>query len=220
MNSELSRLISFSGDSLGEPIELGTAVVPWTLPASLWQELLSVIRQRNGFYAFESALLFRALDSEIPPIGLRQWNEPDLWKQSYRADLTHLLFFAEDIFGVQFCLGGKGVGLFDPETGNIKEIAPTLEGWAAWLLKDSRRATGWPFSHFWQLRNGPLRPGTRLLPKKPFVLGGEFVPDNFYALNEVEGMRFRANIANQIKACPDGSSVLLKVINRSPPSSK
>jgi hypothetical protein len=44
----------------------------------------------------------------------------------------------------------------------------------------------------------------------PFVLGGEFVLDNMYMADAVEGMRFRADIARQIKDLPDGAEIKLK----------
>jgi hypothetical protein len=50
----------------------------------------------------------------------------------------------------------------------------------------------------------------RLLPKLPFVLGGEYNLDNLYLANSVEGMRFRGSIARQIQNIPDGNKVVLK----------
>jgi hypothetical protein len=51
------------------------------------------------------------------------------------------------------------------------------------------------------------------LPKVPYVLGGHgsFAIENLYALGDVEGMRFRASIANQLHDCPDGSKVVLNI---------
>jgi len=211
MSSQISRLISRSSDPLGPRLELISNILPSIVPETLLREFVAILRQRNGFYAFESALLFRPFESEKAPLGVREWNQPDLWKASYAVDLNDTIFFAEDVFGIQFYLFHGGVGTFDPETGEMKHLGKTLEDWAAWLLSDPRQTTGWPFAHFWQLRNGTLTPGTRLLPKKPFVLGGQFAQENFYAQKDVEGMCFRATIANQIKDCPDGSKVILKL---------
>ena len=35
--------------------------------------------------------------------------------------------------------------------------------------------------------------------------------ENLYALNDAEGMRFRASIANQLQNSPNGTEVILKI---------
>jgi len=46
----------------------------------------------------------------------------------------------------------------------------------------------------------------------PFVAGGEFVLDSLYLVDIIEGMRFRADIANQIKDLPDGAQIKFDVV--------
>ena len=36
------------------------------------------------------------------------------------------LFFAEDVFGGQFCLRSDGVYTFDPETGDFDKLASSI----------------------------------------------------------------------------------------------
>ncbi|PWU12237.1 MAG: SMI1/KNR4 family protein [Verrucomicrobia bacterium] len=170
-----------------------------------------MLGRRNGFFAFESALLVRPYYSESSPLGIVQWNAPKLWKGNYGSSLPDMLCFAEDAFGVQFCIHNATICSFDPETAVLKEIARSIGGWAGWILEDHKVRTGWPLAHFWQLRHGPLRHGGRLLPKVPFVLGGQFTVENLYELNDLEGMRVRADIATQLKACPDGSKVVIRI---------
>jgi len=67
--------------------------------------------------------------------------------------------------------------------------------------------TGYPIAHEWQLQNGKLAAGTRLIPKLPFVCGGPFRVDNMHVMNDVQAMQFRASIANQIRDLPDGTSI-------------
>src|SRR5215208_5343057 len=89
-------------------------------------ELGELLAQRNGFYAFESALLVRPLANRALPFGILQWNVSSLWKEAYEdAALDGLLCFAEDAFGGQFALDEKGVVAIDPETGEREEIADT-----------------------------------------------------------------------------------------------
>ena len=52
-----------------------------------------------------------------------------------------------------------------------------------------------------------MRLGYRLIPKRPFVVGGEFTWENMMAMPELQGMQYRANIANPIKDLPDGTDI-------------
>jgi hypothetical protein len=100
---------------------------------------------------------------------------------------------------------------FDPETGSLAYLANDIESWAQILLSDYEVLTGYPLAHQWQEQNRQLPAGKRLLPKVPFVLSGEFVLDNLYLADAVEGMRFRADIASQIKELPDGAQIRLNI---------
>ncbi|NWB11820.1 SMI1/KNR4 family protein [Pseudomonas sp. D5002] len=166
--------------------------------------------QRNGFYALESALHVFPTHSSQDEIGLRDWNEDTLWRGAYKGIADGCLFFAEDIFGGQFCIKDNKIYIFDPETGALEYLADDIESWAKIILSDYEALTGYPLAHQWQKKNGQLPTGKRLLPKVPFVLGGEFVLDNMYLADAVEGMRFRADIACQIKDLPDGAEIKLK----------
>ena len=101
---------------------------------------------------------------------------------------------------------------FDPETGDREYVADTIDRWAAIVLDDYEAQTLWPLAHEWQAVHGPLASGQRLVPKTPFVLGGEYVIDNLYAADAVEAMRFYGNLATQLHDLPDGAQVRLKVV--------
>lgn len=209
INDEIARLLSLSSASIAESSSL-VRFARGVFSTPLGRELAELLAQRNGFYAFESALLVRPLDSCGNPLGLAQWNDESLWRHTFGMDFSDVLFFAEDIFGIQFCINRGEISSFDPETGEFQPIAATLRGWAGWIVDDYRVRTGWPLAREWQLQYGAIEPGQRLLPKKPFVLGGEFTLGNLYKLNDVEGMLFRASIAVQLRDCPDGSTVTLQ----------
>ena len=121
------------------------------------------------------------------------------------------LCFAEDVFGNQFAISSGRVVCFDPETGNSEPCASTLEDWARTVLSEYACLTGYPIAHQWQKHNGPLHPGTRLVPKIPFVCGGEFSVSNLAAMEEAEAMAFRADLARQIRDLPDGAKVRFKI---------
>ncbi|MGD9644213.1 MAG: hypothetical protein AB7U73_00785 [Pirellulales bacterium] len=42
-------------------------------------------------------------------------------------------------------------------------------------------------------------------------VGGDYVLENLYALDDVKGMRFRASIANQIRDLPDGTKIRFRI---------
>ncbi len=184
-----------------------------------WGDLAWLLQHRNGFYAFESALHIypsspeRAGETDpASPMSLERWNEPDLWRNDYGDLANGLAFFAEDIFGTQFALSQAGVGAFDPETAEVEILAPDLDGWAQLILSDSDYLTGHPLAHRWQAQFGPIPPGSRLVPKLPFVLGGEFELENVTAMDAVKGMKWRATVAEEVRQLPDQTKNRLRLI--------
>lgn len=172
--------------------------------------LREMLARKNGFYAFESALHVFCAGVPVGDRGLEEWNS-DLWQSRYDGIPPHAVFFAEDIFGAQFCLMNDSISTFDPETGAFESMATSLEEWAGKILDDYEVLTGHPLAHEWQVKNGALPSGHRLVPKIPFVLGGPFSVDNVHLLDAVKGMHYRASIARQIRDLPDGASVTLEV---------
>lgn len=178
------------------------------------EQLKWLLSQKNGFYAFESALhVFPSHDMDALERGLSSWNDLKTWKYAYGGLIEEQLFcFAEDIFGGQFCIVRESVHRFDPETGVISEMAADLESWADLLLDDYRYEVGYESAHQWQLENGPIEAGKRLIPRKPFVIGGLYDIGNLYAIDAVAGMRVRGEVALQISELPDGTEVEIEYI--------
>ena len=179
---------------------------------TLNDEFYNFLSIKNGFYAFESALhVFPATNDSIPNLTL--WNSHDLWRNEYSSSIKDYLFFAEDTFGVQFCVFKNKIYGFDPETEEIEKIATSFDEWAKCIVEEYNYWTGFDLAHQWQLENGAIPVGKRLLPKIPFILGGEFAIDNLYLLDSVKGMRFRGALAQQIDNSPDGTKIKLKLID-------
>ncbi|HKQ40118.1 MAG TPA: SMI1/KNR4 family protein [Verrucomicrobiae bacterium] len=176
------------------------------------QELFRLLSRKNGFYAFESAL--HVFPSNVRHgMDLEDWNASGLWRYEYGKLADGILFFAEDIFGGQFCIKNSAVWLFDPETGNCNKIAPDLEGWADCVLTDYNYLTGYPMAHLWQQKMGVIPNDHRLVPKIPFVAGGRYDLSNLRLMPSVDGMKWRGHIARQIKNLPDGAKVTFEVVN-------
>lgn len=212
MTGNIGKLLSSASPSLhdGAP-DLSEQLC--SLAGPLADDLLSMLFERNGFYALESALHVFPSRSVGQSIGLDEWNDNALWRADYQGMADGCLFFAEDIFGGQFCIKDGKIYAFDPETGALEYLADDIAGWAAAIVSDYEMLTGYPLAHEWQARHGPITANKRLLPKVPFVAGGEFQLDNLYLADAVEGMKSRADIANQIKDLPDGAPIKFDVVD-------
>ncbi|HEV8583056.1 MAG TPA: SMI1/KNR4 family protein [Thermoanaerobaculia bacterium] len=206
MKSPLAKLVQIGSPALlaGPPVLAGDLAVHPGAAA-----LRALLVRKNGFYGFESALHVLPAGRGEGVMDLATWNAPGLWRDAYGPLADGYLFFAEDVFGVQFAFRGAEVVTFDPETGEAEALARDLAAWAQAILEDYNYLTGHELAHEWQRRHGPLKAGERLLPKIPFVMGGPFALDNLYALDAVKGMRFRGDMAKKIHDLPDGSQVKL-----------
>jgi hypothetical protein len=204
------------GPRLLRLIELGTGplsdgsvgLVPSTGAGCQLGELLETC---NGFVALRSALVVRGFGDGLHDIPA--WNAPHRWRDAYRGMAGDVLFFAEDIFGSQFGLLGDRVVSFEPETGELADMASDLDAWAGLILEDPDVLTGYPLAAEWQTEHGSLAFGDRLLPKRPFVLGGDFDVTNLYALDSTAGMRLRGELAVQLRDLPDGAPVTFTVVD-------
>jgi hypothetical protein len=182
---------------------------------SLVEELSRMLFRKNGFYAFEASLHIFSWDDSMSQdgnFGLQAWNERALWRDCYDGLTDGLLFFAEDIFGGQFAIRENEVIFFDPESGDIEVLAKSIEDWAAKILLNYPELTGYPLAHSWQAINGPISRGKRLLPKIPFILGGDYEVNNLFAVDAVKGMRYRGELWKQLRDLPDGAQVRLKAL--------
>ena len=136
-----------------------------------------------------------------------------MWAGAYGALTRGCFFFAEDVFGVQFGIRDETICRFDPESGTLASYADSFEEWAGRIVESSQFETGYRLLLEWKNLNGPLPRSKRLLPKIPFILGGEYSVANLYAADAAVGMKVRADIWRQLKDLPDGAPVQLKIIN-------
>jgi hypothetical protein len=211
MNNALTKLLAVSSDALlpvwqGEEEKLleRFGVSPTTL--------LDLLRYKNGFFAFESALHVYPLGSRSGGLDLVDWNDPQEWRYEY-GDLIGMpvLFFAQDAFGNQFGISNQNIVLFYSEFAEIEPVAKDLDEWSEVLMGDWRGLSGYELAHEWQVQNRPLTEGERLIPKVPFVVGGKYELSNLYAGRVAEAMRFRGSLAQQLATIPDGTPINLKI---------
>jgi hypothetical protein len=168
-------------------------------------ELWELLGRRNGFYAFESALFVRGFGpSAGDTVG---WNRDGSWRDGYDEDGVGLFFFAEDVFGSQFAIHNDTIVQFDGETGSKTRMASSVEDFVDQLLDDYNYLTGYPLAKEWQDLHGQLKPGQRLVPIQPFVLGGEFNVENLRVMRDHEAMMSRSALAHQLRGKPDGTKI-------------
>ncbi|WP_156756944.1 SMI1/KNR4 family protein [Actinokineospora pegani] len=196
----LDELVSISGPGIGSAAGPGCGN----------PELERLLGLRNGFFAFESALLVFPWGGGGAVPSVQEWNSGESWRSLYPEIPDGVVFFAEDVFGEQFALTDGRVERFSPETGVFAAFAEDLGGWADHVLDDFANETGHPLAHAWQVANGALPTRVRLVPRIPFTLGGEYRLDNLVAMDRLSGIEYRAEIARQIRGLPNGTTVSLK----------
>jgi hypothetical protein len=199
--SSLEKLTTIGGPALSSAAPDISAIL-LELAGPLRDGWTTLLQTKNGFYAFESALHVFPTQRCGSELSLTEWNAPELWIDAYQGLANDAVFFAEDIFGVQFCIKRDGIHTFDPETGNSQLLFADFDGWAFSVLSNFNVLTGFPLGHEWQRSNGRLASGMRLVPKIPFVLGGKFSVQNLHALDSVTAMRMRGSIAVQCGSMP------------------
>jgi len=176
------------------------------------KDIRSILIEKNGFFCFEQALRFFPSATGEASWGIHEWNQRDLWKYEYCGLADSAFCFAEDVFGGQFCIIDEKIGVFNPETGEIEAMADDLEGWSSKLLSDYNVFVGYKFAHDWQKLHGRMQDRYRLMPKKPFVLGGAYELENLEGMDSVRVMKSYGNLAHQIHDLPDGSQVKFEVL--------
>jgi len=173
----------------------------------LQQELLSIYKIKNGFYAFEASLFFLPF-SNNQGVCFKDLNFNDGWKNCYE-NLLEFYVFALDIFGEQFGIFKEAIYKFNPETGELNFHSNTFVEWASLLLEDYSYQLGWNIAHEWQIQNKRSLIGYRLLPKKPFVLGGDYIATNMKAVLIKDYLREYIGLYKQIKNHPDGQAIII-----------
>ncbi len=211
MGPHLQKLVSIAGPPLSsERARLSRRLQQLAGSAD---ELAELLRARNGFFAFESALHVFPAGGGNDSIDLEAWNSSELWRQEYGGHADAMLFFSEDVFGFQFVIKDGRILRFEPETAQLEAMAEDLDTWARTILEDYWAETGYQIAHEWQRANGPLPPGQRLVAKIPFILGGDWSVDNVRAMDAVEAMRFRGALASQLHDLPDGTRVQIEIVD-------
>jgi hypothetical protein len=201
MTSSFQALLDVSGGALGPDF---AGALPDLGGATRTRELEALLGARNGFCAFDDALVVLPVSAPTRRLDLVRLNNGD-WTAGYWHRCDGLLFFAADALGDLFALQGDKVVRFASETGLAEPMADTLAGWTAKLLADPAGEAGWPFAKTWQGAHGPIEEGWRLTGKRPFVLDGAFDLENLEQRSLPEILAYRGTLATRIHEAPPGA---------------
>jgi hypothetical protein len=203
MGAAIRKLLSIAGPAIGPvPTSEDLGQIP--------DALGSMLAAKNGFVAFEGALLVLPA-SEVGPVpGINGWNASDGWRRRYSYCDSSIIFFAMDVFASQFGILRDMVYRLDVEAGDLNVHANSLEEWTGKMLRDYDYETGWSVAHDWQIRNRPLALNERLLPAQPFVLGGDYVVDNMRVVELREAMEWLGSLSEHVRVVPDGTVLTVK----------
>jgi hypothetical protein len=206
--NELEKLLSISSAPFASTCNV--ASVLRRQKGAVYDDLQAMLNRKNGFTAFECALVVFPTTDSRSVIGLDSWNELNSWRRWYRECIPDdTICFAQDLFGGQFAASERRIIRLDPESGVVANYANSLVEWAQNLLVNYSEDTGWPLAHQWQQANGPISPGQRLLPKRPFILGGDYLVENLTLIDAKAAMENWGRLYKSIQSVPDGQEITI-----------
>lgn len=170
------------------------------------------IKNFGDGYFFNNALHLYGFSKENEFHDLYYRNHFFKNKYSWVENINHIICFGEDIFGNQFVHYLEGFGIFFIETSEIEFISKDFSGWLRLITEDIDYYTGESLAIEWFQQNGKLEFYERLIPKKPFVLGGDYEIFNLYNKNFEYIVGFMSDIARQIHNLPNGSKIDIEIM--------
>lgn len=181
---------------------------------------LGLLQRSNGLHLFGMGLHIFGVGPVVPEFhDVNRWNDSELWKHEYRELVQGRVFFAESIFGDQYFYGeGGDINKFLAETGHSYSVAVSFSEWTEKLFSNSEDLLELDVLRRWQAdASAEIQPGQHLCPRIPFCLGGKIeTAQDGYLCAAADDMRFKGQLACQLKKLRPGDKVDLKVINMPP----
>lgn len=164
----------------------------------------------NGGFFFGQSLQLYAIGGAEDFLRITSVNA--VLHEAFGPLFDGLYTFGQDIFGYQFAFDTKtcAIVLFNIETAERQPMAKDFSNWLDIFQKRKDYYSGAPYAQAWQ-EAYPLAPSQRLVPKKPFVLGGEFAMANLYTLDFPKYLAYNADLAKQIVNLKDGQQVSIVI---------
>jgi len=174
------------------------------------ESYLEFIKHINGGYFFNKSLLIYGFGDVPKHASFIDMNL--LINSLYNSFVPTAQYWGCDFLGNQFAFFENNICFFNIETGQFEILSRTFKEWLDVIYNDLDYYTGQSLVVAWEKKNKNLDLSERLCPKKPFVIGGEYVVDNLFSLNIESLIEYNCEIAHQIYNLPDGTKIKLKVI--------
>ncbi|MES3035265.1 MAG: SMI1/KNR4 family protein [Gemmatimonadota bacterium] len=191
---------------------LGPPIDDHEMLARVPTELVSLLRQTNGYVAFHGGLHLRGACHAPAWHALRSaWDGPDALHALYGTVQRDDCPFAEDALGDQYLIRDGAILRLDAETGTVSEFAKDLDTFQAAVRADpSEYLTLAPLEQF-RVDGGVLGLGQLLSVYPPFCSTESANGVSYRAIDALERRRWLASFAQQIRALPDGSTLAVVV---------
>jgi hypothetical protein len=168
---------------------------------------------RNGCVAYRGALHVRGACLDPGWHSLRAALEgPRSFTALYPEVPAGSVPFAEDAFGDQFLLSEGRVWHLTAETGELAEVAASVEEFFDGLLTDAAGVLGYEPVQAVRLVGGELEAGKLISVYPPFVMDAGDADRSFRAVDALDVRTSLAAFAAQIRELPDGATVQIKVL--------
>ena len=171
-----------------------------------------LLERANGAYLHGHALHLFGACASPPWHSLSTWNAVATWRDAYGRATDGLTFFAEDAFGDQFAYrqpGGTGgqIVIFEAELGRVVPFAASFVAWLEEML--DRPAAVLPLDVMERERSEqrPHAAGTHLFAYPPLFSPEAQAGVSIGHVDGIEAMRFRGQLARQIRELPPGTRV-------------
>lgn len=165
-----------------------------------------IVENTNGGYFFDNSLHLYGYCNTPSYHNTEDINR--ILQKEYGEIIGNMFCFGQDVFGNQFGFESHKVYSFNIETGEKELLAKNFESWLILLYSDLDYLTG---RDFVTLENKLKLVNSRLCPKTPFIIGGEYNNDNFYVQHFPEYIKVNANIARQVYNLEEGTKVSIKI---------
>jgi hypothetical protein len=167
----------------------------------------------NGAFLYGRALHFFGACARPPWHSLAQWNARETWRDAYRDLTDGLIFFAEDAFGDQFAYTGRGgeVVVFEAELGKVVHAAPTFMLWIESILAAPESLLPIELLKGERAAGKNLQAGSQLFAYPPLFSVESREGVEIGHVDAIEAMRFRGQLALQVRDMPSGTQVKIEI---------
>ena len=182
----------------------GPEITDEEILAELPVGLFEVVREWNGFVLHGGALHVRGACLEPEWHSLRvAWRGEGALHRLYDAVRAEDVPFAQDLFGDQFLWREEAVWRLFAETGDVEEMAGSLEEFWEGVNGD--------VEGYLNVGKGELEPGQLVLAYPPFCVEESGRNVGFSKVPAQEAIAFHATLARQLKDVPEGAKVKFNI---------